>query len=355
MDIEQVLSQAESFIRHDQIAQARTILGQIIRENPQNEEAWILCAQASDKPEQVLYCLNRAVVINPTSSRARILLDRLEKPQFPTSSISSRKLEPDTQPRRNLPAAVVLPEETTPVHPIDRNAEPASSPAEIQAEVPADATGPSTLPPATGEVKKRPTRWLQRVFTILGTASLWAPWILMRNGDNTTRAMTGVQILQETIHSSFGLDVVIACLAILALPLLIFFQFKSGAAQKWGERATMALVPLAALPSLDLISSFYAGSSGILELHWGVWLSCLFYSLAGLTALVNALRLGRISRSELSAARAGRIFTNLFCFGDILVILVTVIGLFLLGKFSLIGVTIPVIWLYLGALLGLIA
>ena len=65
MDIEQALSQAELYIRQNQTTQARTILGEILRGNPENEEAWILSAQVSDKPEQVMYCLQQAIRINP--------------------------------------------------------------------------------------------------------------------------------------------------------------------------------------------------------------------------------------------------------------------------------------------------
>jgi hypothetical protein len=152
-----------------------------------------------------------------------------------------------------------------------------------------------------------------------------------------------------------GLDEVIAILAALALPILIFFCFQSSATQKWGERATIALAPLAALLSLDLISSFYAGLTGILELRWGIWACCTFYSLAGFTALINALRLGRLSRAELSSARAGMLFTWLCSLSDILAILVTIVGLAMIGKFSLVGIAFPFIWLAFGALLSLLA
>jgi hypothetical protein len=104
-----------------------------------------------------------------------------------------------------------------------------------------------------------------------------------------------------------------------------------------------------------MISFFYAGLTNTVELRWGIWAAGAFYSLAGLTALINARRLGNVSRTELYAARAGWIFTWLFCFCDILAILVTVIGLAMLGKFSLVATAIPFIWLILGALLSLIA
>jgi hypothetical protein len=62
--------------------------------------------------------------------------------------------------------------------------------------------------------------------------------------------------------------------------------------------------------------------------------------------------LGKVSRAELYAARAGWIFSWLFSFGDILALLVTMIGLVLVGKFSLFGLSVPFIWLCLGALLS---
>ena len=104
MDIEQALSQAELYIRQNQTSQARVILGEILRDNPQNEEAWILSAQVSDKPQQVIYCLRQAIKINPASSRARLLLDRLQLPQSsaPAVTIPTNRLKPlpDTQPHQ---------------------------------------------------------------------------------------------------------------------------------------------------------------------------------------------------------------------------------------------------------------
>jgi hypothetical protein len=211
---------------------------------------------------------------------------------------------------------------------------------------------------AQTEVKKRPMRWLQRGFTILGTACLCAPWIFIQGDSSPSRTLTGLEVLLGPIFSPLGADVGIASLALLAslvLPLLMFFRFKNAATQKWGERSTIALAPLASVLCLDMISFYYAGLTNTVGLRWGIWAACAFYSLAGFTSLINARRLGHVSRAELFGARAGWIFTWLFCFADILAILVTMIGLAMLGKFSLGGTAIPFIWLFLGALLSLIA
>jgi hypothetical protein len=224
--------------------------------------------------------------------------------------------------------------------------------------VPAVAAVPARPASSKTATRKRPQRWLQRVFTIAANASLLAPWITIQNGVGPSKMVSGVQVLMGPIFSPLGLDVGIASLALLAslvLLLLLFFRFQSAATQKWGERATIALAPLASVLCLDMISFFYAGLTNNVGLRWGIWASFGFYSLAGLTALVNARRLGNLGRTELYAARAGWIFTWLFSFDDILAILVTMIGLAVMGKFSLFGIAIPFIWLGLGALLSHIA
>ena len=198
-------------------------------------------------------------------------------------------------------------------------------------------------------------RWLQRLFTVAGTVCLFAPWITRQNGDQSFKIYTGVEILWESFFSSLGPDLEIAILATIALPVLIFFRFRSGPTQRWGERATIALAPIAALPALDLIASFFTGQTAIFSLQWGIWGIFIFYSLAGLSALIAARRLGRIGRKELYAVRSGRIFTWIFSFGNILAILVTLAALVLLGRFSLIGVALPIIWLSFGAILSHLA
>ncbi|MGD0752310.1 MAG: hypothetical protein ABSA23_13000 [Anaerolineales bacterium] len=378
MDIKQALSQADLFIRQNQTAQARTILGQILLDNPQNEEAWILSAQVSDKPEQVIYCLRQAIKINP-ASRAHLLLERLQLPQTPPAPVESSEPAPqplsETQPHQAVRLAVIPPEQAmslpagiTDPGPDDNATDLTDLPPDVAtvpsmpsavAAIPsmplAVAATPSELPAPQASPHKRPQRWLQRIFTIAATACLAAPWITIQNGASPSSMLSGAQVLLGPIFSPLGVDVGISSLALLAslvLPLLMFFRFRSAATQKWGERATIALAPLASVLCLDMISFFYAGLTNNIILRWGIWASCGFYSLAGLTALINARRLGNVGRTELYAARAGWIFTWLFSFGDILALLVTMIGLVVMGKFSLFGISIPFIWLCLGALLS---
>ena len=358
MDIEQALSQAELFIRQNQISQARMILGEILGDNPLNEEAWILSAQVSDKPEQVRYCLRQAIKINPVSSRARLLLDRLQLPESPASAVPSTQPAPsplpDTQPHQAIHPADATPEETTRSSDASWYFEPDDSSAADQSVVPVTAEDPA----ARLETSKRPNRWLQRIFTIAASLCLLAPWIFY---GSTSRTLSGLQFMLIVILSPPGVNWVIVGLAFLAclvLLLLMFFRFQSGATQKWAERATIALAPLASVLALELISFYYAGLTSKVELRWGIWAACAFYSLAGLSALIGARRLGGVQRSEISSAWPGRIFTWLFSLGDLLAILVTMIGL-VLGKYGFIeigiGLAFPCVWLFLGAVLSHIA
>jgi hypothetical protein len=363
MDNGQALSQAELYIHQNQMSQARLILAEILRANPQSEEAWILSAQVSEKPEQVIYCLRQAVKINPAASRARLLLERLQIPQsssapLPSSQPASQSL-PDTQPHQAIHPAVAGPDKDTYASWNTSYSESAGNfsgdTALLPAAAPQLATGPAARLAAQGTPPKRPTRWPQRIFTLAASACLLAPWIF---DGNTSRTLTGIQLMLGSIFSPLGVNVGIASLAFLAslvLPLLMLFRFQSAATQKWAERVTIALAPLAAVLCLDMISFYFAGLTSNVELRWGIWASFAFYTLAGLAALINARRLGKVRRVELFAAWPGLVFTWLFSLADILAILVTLAGLALISKFNLIGIAIPSTWLFLGALLGLIA
>ena len=104
MNIEQLLSHAKFYIYQDQKELAREILVAILREDPNNAEAWILSAQVSDKLEQVLYCLRRASSINPEELEAhpnapqiRALIEKLQQPLAPVQSTLASPSVPITE------------------------------------------------------------------------------------------------------------------------------------------------------------------------------------------------------------------------------------------------------------------
>jgi hypothetical protein len=122
MNIEQALSQAKLYIRQNQKKQAREILRAIIREYPNDDEAWILAAQVSDDLKQVLYCLRRASMLNPKALETHpnapqilTMINRLRQHLPPVPSTlppqTDSKLETDAELNKPLkPAESALPE-----------------------------------------------------------------------------------------------------------------------------------------------------------------------------------------------------------------------------------------------------
>jgi hypothetical protein len=111
MDIQVALYRAELFIQNDGKAEARPILVDILREDPDNEKAWILSAQVSDVPDEIRYCLQRAIKINPNSLQAKVMLARLQQPRVSLPGQPASKSEQITEPLRpDLP-------DTQPVEP----------------------------------------------------------------------------------------------------------------------------------------------------------------------------------------------------------------------------------------------
>ncbi len=74
----QLIQEAVKALQAKDRNRARNILGRIIRDNPQNDKAWMYLAFAVDIPEQSLECLRRAVEINPANGKAKEMINRLE-------------------------------------------------------------------------------------------------------------------------------------------------------------------------------------------------------------------------------------------------------------------------------------
>lgn len=97
MDIDQAISQVEQYILSNQKSQARALLKDIIRQYPEREEVWLLSAQVSDQPGQVLYCLTKALKINPNSAKIQELVSKAQPHISTTSDVvieSFRSIEP---------------------------------------------------------------------------------------------------------------------------------------------------------------------------------------------------------------------------------------------------------------------
>jgi hypothetical protein len=58
-------------------AQARAILGEVLRKDPRHDRAWVLMSKIAEQPEYAVYCLNQALIANPGNEEAREALARL--------------------------------------------------------------------------------------------------------------------------------------------------------------------------------------------------------------------------------------------------------------------------------------
>ncbi len=77
MDVE--LQKAISLIKSGQKKQGGQILAEIVKQHPNNESAWFLLAGCVNVKQQKIYCLNKALEINPQNNAAIAALQKLQQ------------------------------------------------------------------------------------------------------------------------------------------------------------------------------------------------------------------------------------------------------------------------------------
>lgn len=77
------LNDAIEALRNKDKPRARELLDAVIRQDPQNDMAWLYMALAAENRKQALACLERVTQINPENDKAWVLINRL-KPQATT-------------------------------------------------------------------------------------------------------------------------------------------------------------------------------------------------------------------------------------------------------------------------------
>jgi hypothetical protein len=80
MDTNNTIEEASRAINENDLISARKILSQIIQSEPNNDMAWTLFARVAEKQEQSIYCLERAIQINPKNLLARTMMDEIRNP-----------------------------------------------------------------------------------------------------------------------------------------------------------------------------------------------------------------------------------------------------------------------------------
>jgi len=77
MEISSSLNQARRLIQKGKRKQARSLLREIAKSYPKNEEVYILFAQVAEKREHAIVSLQQALKINPDNTTAQDLLINL--------------------------------------------------------------------------------------------------------------------------------------------------------------------------------------------------------------------------------------------------------------------------------------
>lgn len=77
------LEQAVALIRAGNIAEARTILIEVLKQNPRDDYAWLCMTLCVTEVEQKRYCFQKVLKINPQNEHAIAGLARLYNPVVP--------------------------------------------------------------------------------------------------------------------------------------------------------------------------------------------------------------------------------------------------------------------------------
>ncbi len=132
---EDVLKQGIELIQSGNIPAGLRILAEIVKQDPQNDMAWTWLAACYTEKERKIYCLNRAVRINPHNSLALEGLTQLGEPLPVVEPLKEESITPETYTE---------PAEVEPVTP-----ETYTEPAEVEPVAPVTYTEPAEVEPVT--------------------------------------------------------------------------------------------------------------------------------------------------------------------------------------------------------------
>jgi tetratricopeptide (TPR) repeat protein len=83
MPLSPELQEAVDTAKAGQLAEARSMLKQILRKDQSNEMAWFIYAQIADKRENAIFSLQKALELNPYNERAHKMLEQLQPKEEP--------------------------------------------------------------------------------------------------------------------------------------------------------------------------------------------------------------------------------------------------------------------------------
>ncbi len=81
MDVQQLLRDGITAAREGDKSRARTLLDEVVAQDPENEKGWFWLASVADSDEERMVYLGNVITINPDNERAQAILERLEARQ----------------------------------------------------------------------------------------------------------------------------------------------------------------------------------------------------------------------------------------------------------------------------------
>ena len=91
MPLSPELQEAVDTAKAGQLAEARSMLKQILRKDPTNEAAWFIYAQIADNREHAIVCLKKVLEYNPYNERARQMLAKLLPEDILEKTVSDKE------------------------------------------------------------------------------------------------------------------------------------------------------------------------------------------------------------------------------------------------------------------------
>ena len=125
MNISLELEHAESAIQQGDKSGARSILRKVLEQEPRNVDAWLLFADAAQKPEHTIQCLERVQLLDPGNEIAARRLEQIR--QAPPEETQTDQESVAGLPK-NEPSYPANPQPLKPVQPL-RYPDIASQPA----------------------------------------------------------------------------------------------------------------------------------------------------------------------------------------------------------------------------------
>jgi peptide/nickel transport system permease protein len=88
------LTAAQEAIQAGEVTHARRLVAQILRDEPANEQAWLMMVRLVDQREQVVYCLQRASKINPENKVTLRALTAIQRSHPAHMTLTTQPAQP---------------------------------------------------------------------------------------------------------------------------------------------------------------------------------------------------------------------------------------------------------------------